>query len=244
VIVSRAETAEEWLRRSQATRFPGQDMRARFVMRIDRANGTRLRRTGVSLRRTRSDGLADRLFVVRSPTSLAGLALLSLDQPAKPASQWLYLPTYRRARRVALHGTGDAYIGSDFIYADLGSVQVEAGRHSLKGSTEVEGRACVVVDTINEDPSLPYHRYVSMLDRENVLPLRVEYYDEDSRMTRVLSLEKITEIQGWLTPLKISMTNKLDGGRSIIKLEDVQYDVSLEPSLFTVENLEKAESDQ
>ena len=98
VIASRAETAEEWLRRSQAARFPGQDMRARFVMRIDRADGTRLRRTGVSLRRTRSDGLADRLFVVRSPTSLAGLALLSLDQPAKPASQWLYLPTYRRAR--------------------------------------------------------------------------------------------------------------------------------------------------
>ena len=158
VIVSRAETAEEWLRRSQAARFPGQDMRARFVMRIDRAGGTRLKRTGVSLRRTRTDGLADRFFVVRSPAPLAGLALLSLDQPAKPASQWLYLPTYGRARRVALHGTGDAYIGSDFIYADLGSVQIEAGGHSLGGSTEAGGRACIVLDTINEDPSLPYHR--------------------------------------------------------------------------------------
>lgn len=217
-------------------------MRSRFVMRIDRADGTRLRRTGVSFRLTRSDGLADRLFVVRSPTRLDGLALLSRDRPAQPASQWLYLPTYRRARRVAIHGTGDAYIGSDFTYADLGRVRIEAGEHRLKGSTEVAGRTCVGVDTINKDSNLPYHRFVSLLDREHALPLRVEYYDQDDRLTRVLTLEKITRVDGWLTPLRLSMSDELDGGRSIIKLQDVQYDVGLEPSLFTVESLEKSGS--
>jgi hypothetical protein len=217
-------------------------MSAQFVMHIERADGQRLRRKGTALRLTRGDGIADRLFVIRSPTRLDGLALLSKDVPAKPAAQWLYLPTYRRARRIAIHGAGDAYVGSDFYYADLGRVRLEAGRHRLKGDAQVAGRTCMVVDTTNMDRNLPYARFVSMLDRQHALPLRIDYYDENGHLTRKFSLDKITTIRGWPTPLMISVDDKKDGGRSIIKLRDVRYDVGLSPGIFTVGYLEQSKS--
>ena len=238
VSAARSDTAEDWLRRSQAARFPGRDQRARFVILIERSNATRLKRKGVALRRTRSDGLADRLFVVQSPESLAGLALLSKDQPAEPADQWLYLPTYRRARRVSIHGTGDAFVGSDFTYEDFGRVRIEAGKHRLFGETTVWGRACVVIETIGQHPTLPYSRLISTLDRENALPLRTEYYNEHGRLIRVGTLDKIAPIDGWPTPVKISMTNEVDGGRSIINMVDVRYNVGVDPGVFTVQSLE------
>jgi outer membrane lipoprotein-sorting protein len=169
------------------------------------------------------------------------VAVLSKDHPADPTMHWLYLPMYRRVRRVASPGSGDV-LGSDFTYADLGRVRIEAGEHRLKGNMEVEGRPCVVIATTNNDASLPYSRLVFMLDREHALPLRTEYYDDDGRLTRVASLGRIVDIDGRMTPLRISMTNTLVGGRSIIKLEDVRYNVGLDPSLFRVESIERAES--
>jgi hypothetical protein len=232
-------TAEDWLRKSQAARFPAQDQRARFVILIEQSDGTMLKRKGMAYRRTRSDGLADRLFVVRSPDSLSGLALLSKDRAAGPAVQWLYVPTYRRARRVAIHGAGDAFVGSDFTYADFGRVRIEAGTHRLSGEETVGGRPCVMIETMNQHPTLPYAKLISALDRVQALPLRTEYYDEHGRLTRVGSLDEIVEIDGWPTPVRITMTNEVDGGHSTIKLVDVRYNVGIEPGLFTVENLEK-----
>ena len=84
---ARAEdSAVDWLRRSQAARFPGRDMRAGFVMYIEQKNGPRLKRRGLALRRNRDADLADRLFVVHAPENLKELALLSQDQAGAPAA--------------------------------------------------------------------------------------------------------------------------------------------------------------
>jgi hypothetical protein len=238
---ARAEdSAVDWLRRSQAARFPGRDMRAGFVMYIEQKDGPRLKRRGLALRRNRDADLADRLFVVHAPENLKELALLSQDQAGAPAAQWLYMPVYRRARRVSVQASTDAFVGSDFMYVDFGRVRVEAGEHRLKGSTEVDGRACVVVETLNDDPSLPYRTLRSTLDRDNALPLRLEYLDEKGELTRVGTIDSVAMIEGWPTPTSLSVRTLREGSRSILKLANVDYDVGLDPSLFTVESLEGA----
>jgi len=231
-------TARQWLERSHRARFPGADMRARFEIVVERSDGERLERAGTALRLTRDDRLADRLFVIDAPDSIAGIALLSKDVADEPAAQWLYLPAYRRARRVALHGAGDAFVGSDFNYADLARVRVEGGAHRLAGSRSVAGVECVVVETDNADPGLPYSKLVSMIDRRNALPVRVEYFDDDGQLAKVGTIETIALIDGWPTPTEISMSNRVTGGTSSIRLRDVRYDTGLTGEMFTTERLE------
>lgn len=232
------ESAVEWLRRSQTARFPARDMRAGFVMYIEQKDGPRLKRRGLTLRRSREGDLADRLFVVHAPENLAQLALLSQDRADAPAAQWLYMPVYRRARRVSVQAATDAFVGSDFMYVDFGRVRIEAGEHRLRGAGDVEGRPCVVVETVTQDPSLPYRTLISSLDRENALPLRLEYMDEKGELTRVGTIDGVAMIEGWPTPISISVRTVREGSRSILKLSNVDYDVGLDPSLFTAESLE------
>ena len=232
------DSAVEWLRRSQAARFPGHDMRAGFVIYIEQKDGPRLKRRGLALRRNREGDLADRLFVVQAPENLKQLALLSQDQAGAPAVQWLYMPVYRRARRVSIQAATDAFVGSDFMYVDFGRVRIEAGEHRLGGTAEVEGRPCVVVESVTRDPSLPYRTLRSTLDRENALPVRLEYLNDEDELTRVGIVEKIATIDGWPTPISFSVRTVREGSRSILKLANVDYDVGLDPSLFTVESLE------
>jgi outer membrane lipoprotein-sorting protein len=209
-------------------------------MYIEQKEGPRLKRRGLALRRSRDGELADRLFVVQAPENLKDLALLSQDQPDGSAAQWLYMPVYRRARRVSVQASTDAFVGSDFMYVDFGRVRVEDGAHSLTGAAEVDGRSCVVVETVTQDPSLPYRTLRSTLDRENALPLRLEYLDAEGERTRVATIDSIAVIEGWPTPISISVRTEREGSRSILKLANVDYDVGLDPNLFTVESLEGA----
>jgi len=233
-----AETAEGWLRRSQAARFPGGDFRADFELVSEAKDGTVESRSGITFRRSRGESLADRLMVFRSPPRLAGLVFLSKDRAGEPADQWVYMPVYRRARRISFHRGGDALVGSDFMYADVGRVRIEAGEHRLRGNGKVGNRDCVLVETMSKDPNLPYARLLSKLDSQNALPLRVEHYGADDQLTRVLTLDEVIEIDGMPTPTKVSVTNEVTGGRSALILRNAHYNVGLESGLFTVERLE------
>ncbi len=231
--------ASAWLERSQAARFPAANMDAKFTLEIVRSDGSTLRRTGRSVRATRDQKLADRLFVITEPKTIAGMTLLSRDVLNGPADQWLYLPAYRRVRRVAIHGAGDAFVGSDFYYADLARVRVEAGEHSLMGDTSVGGRPCVRVETRSHDPLIPYGRIVSALDKENALPLHTEYYDRKDVLLKVGTIDAVELRDGHPTPTSLSMRNVVLGTSSRIVLDAVEYDADLEPEMFTVERLEK-----
>jgi hypothetical protein len=236
----RAEpSAVEWLERSQAARFPGRTMVASFRLEIFRADGSTFVRRGKSYRASRSPALADRLVVITDPPSIAGLALLSKDAEGGPADQWLYLPAYRRARRVAVHGAGDAFVGSDFYYADLARVRTDAGEHSLGGTETIEGRECVVVRSRILDAGLPYGRVETLLDRSNALPLRVRYYDRDGTLLRVAALARVESVGGRATPLTMTMRNVETGGRSELTLDRVEYEEPLADDLFSIERLER-----
>lgn len=238
---SRAESpsAEQWLERSQEARFPGDSMTADFTLEVVRPDGSKLERKGRSVRATREAKLADRIFVITEPRTIAGMTLLSKDVLGGPANQWLYLPAYKRVRRVAIHGAGDAFVGSDFYYADLARVRVEAGNHSINGEVTVAGRPCVLLETHNDDPLLPYGRTVTSLDKENMLPLRVEYYDRKGVLVKVGTIDAVESHGGYPTPTKLSMRNEVTKSLSRIVLGDVSYDAELDDAMFTVERLEE-----
>jgi len=230
--------AAQWLNRSQLARFPGKDMQATFRLRIERSDGKVIERRGRALRRTRDGGLADRIYVIDQPQSLAGLAFLSRDVANQAADQWLYLPAYKRVRRVAVHGAGDAFIGSDFIYADFGRVRQETGRHSVVGEREVAGHPCVVIESVELDATLPYSRMLSTIARDSALPLLSEFFADDGHLLRRGSLEQIVDADGHPTPMRISMSNEELGSLSVLTLSAVGYDSGLSEDLFSVESLE------
>lgn len=233
-------SAEDWLERSQEARFPGENMVAEFTLEITQPGGEKLERKGRSLRASRADKLADRLFVITEPRSIAGMALLSKDVQDAPANQWLYLPAYRRVRRVAVHGAGDAFVGSDFYYADLARVRIEAGEHTIKGEQIVAERACVLIESRISDSALPYGHTISALDKENALPLRVQYYDREGVLMKIGTIESVEVRDGYPTPLALRMKNEMTDSESRIVLQSVRYDTDIDDAQFTVERLEES----
>src|SRR5438045_3974900 len=66
------------------------------------------------------------LTVMLAPASERGIALLVQEQPKKADLQWFYLPAVRRTRTLVRADAYQAFLNTDFTYADLGFVTQDA----------------------------------------------------------------------------------------------------------------------
>ena len=45
--------------------------------------------------------------------------MLVLEEASKPTAQYIYLPAFKKTRRIAARQSSEAFLGSDFTYGDL-----------------------------------------------------------------------------------------------------------------------------
>ncbi len=135
-----------------------------------------------------------------APPEDAGTGFLVWREPGKGQDkQWIYLPAMKRVRRVPVSST-QTFVGTNLIYEDvreLAGERTERYVYQSAGDEEVDGRPCaVVVATPAEGADSAYSSRKQWVDRERLLPVRIEYYDKRGKLWKVLrnsSLELVLD---------------------------------------------------
>ncbi|MBI3301301.1 MAG: outer membrane lipoprotein-sorting protein [Deltaproteobacteria bacterium] len=91
------------------------------------------------------------LMVILSPESLKGNAFLIQEREGKPSVMWMYLPALRRIRELVPVDVYQHFLDTDFTYADLGFVRLEATYRLLGEEQHAGVRAYKVEETIPQD---------------------------------------------------------------------------------------------
>lgn len=87
--------------------------------------------------------------------------------------------------------------------------------------------------------NLEFKYYLAWVRKDNLVPVKFEYYDQNNQLIRLLEVLKIDKIQGYPTATRINVKELKYGGESIVQLSNIRYDVGLKESLFTEQNLRK-----
>jgi hypothetical protein len=221
-------------------RSEGEASVRRLVMELhDKRGGVRTRET-LFFRRSFEDGTRTVLFFT-SPANLKDTAFLSWDYADAEATddQWLYLPALRKGRRIATRDRGKSFLGTDLSYEDVKKqtrVSPEEYRWRTIGREEVDGLDCVVVEATPVDAEtadeLGYGRVVLSVDTEIWMARKAVYQDVALRPLKTSRVLDVREIDGVWTPHRIEVANE-DGHRTVFRMDDVRYDVSLPDDLFT-----------
>src|SRR5882724_12175513 len=85
---------------------------------IDAKGQVRRRSTSIYTKK-RSAEESSRLIRFHEPPDLARSAILTIEHADRDADQWIYLPAYHAARRVASADRGDTWMGTDLTYEDM-----------------------------------------------------------------------------------------------------------------------------
>ena len=211
---------------------------------------TRTARGGVSGSRLKLywirdvNGRSTALMRFRSPSDLAGSALLIAGLREKRPEVHLYLPDLRRAQRITSREQLEGFLGQTSIGLEEISVMLdpigEQDVELVEAPDGVEEAKTWALQTRREgngeDPAASVRTFV---DRELCLPLRVEYLGAEGDVLRhvQVDVDHIERFARSWVPMRLEATDLESGDVTRIRLEQVEIDIPLAPGLLTVKAL-------
>ncbi len=171
------------------------------------------------------------LMVILSPESLKGNAFLIQERAGKPNSMWMYLPALRRIRELVPVDVYQHFLDTDFTYADLGFVRLEATYRFLGEEQHARVQAYKIEEVVPQDRAY-YSRIVTWVTADSMLPLQRDYYDVAGTLWKAERFEDVATIDGVPTPLHITMHDVQGKTRTEFKIQHVRYDIDVADGLF------------
>src|SRR5690554_7810723 len=165
----------------------------------------------------KSDDAGDRQFLeYLSPADVRGTKFLSLNLEGQEDQMWLYLPAIGRERRVASHMTGDSFMGTDFTFDEIGGNFATDNDYSAKrlGDEEEMGVTCYVLDLTAKTSSALYERMKMWVWKEEMVPVKVEFYDQGTEPLKTLTLSDFHIVSDELIPHNIIMADNSKGTKT------------------------------
>ena len=126
------------------------------------------------------------LTLFHEPRDIEGTAFLSHTRIDRDDDQWLYLPSLKRVKRIASANKSSAFVGSEFAYEDLLSVEVEKFDHRWLRDEPCGDWQCYVVEQRPRYENSGYTKQIVWIDQIEFRPIKTEFYDRRERHLKTL----------------------------------------------------------
>jgi hypothetical protein len=189
----------------------------------------------------RDDALIRAFVEFESPAEVAGTRFLSVKPKDGKTEQYIYLPAFKKVKRVVGAQRTQSFMGTDFTYADLEGRKVEDASYKKLPDDKVEGLDCWVIEgTPKSAEDEPYGRVVTWVDKEHFLPLKSEFYDKAGKaIEKRLVVKKLgKKDERWLA-LDSVMSNLKEGTETRVQVSAADFKSPIPEEALTRGALER-----
>ncbi len=185
-----------------------------------------------------SKGTDYSLVLITSPAKEKGTVMLKRGKEV-----WNWIPNIERSIKLPPSMMMQSWMGTDFTNDDLvrQSSIVTDYSHKIVGDSIIEGRECKEIELIPKpDAPVVWGRINSWVDTEDYLQLKVEFYDEDDYLVNVMNSSDIKELGGRTMPTRMEMIPvDKEGHKTIMITEEAKFNMPIEQSFFSTQNMRK-----
>ncbi len=184
----------------------------------------------------------NRLFIFDYPPRVRGTGILLHSYfDDRENNMWIYLPTIRRVKRIALASSGGGYfMGSDFTYRDLINNNANDMEFEKLEDGTADGKDCYVLKSWGKSleirQEMGYSHIISYYNKENNVIIRREYYDFNDKLLKIYEVHDLFTNGTFYYPTKISMSNVQTKHKSVIEVTDVSTE-EIPDRYFTIRYL-------
>jgi len=230
-----AEDAAEIMKKSHlAYYYAGDDGLAEVNMKIIDKRGKERVKEFAMLRMDEEDGGKQKYYTYfRKPSDISRLTFMVHKTPDGNDMRWIYVPSVDLIKPISADDKNSSFVGSHFTYEDVSGRHWSEDKHQLVGDSTINDRVVYVIESIPIESYKGFAKKISFIDKENMLPLKEEYFNKKGNLTRVLRAEKIETVEEIATVTMRSMENVEKGGKTLIEFSSIDYNVGLDQSLFT-----------
>ena len=149
----------------------------------------------------KEDGAFKYLMVFDDPAGVAGVALLTWENPTGADDQFLYLPSMgKKLKRIADGGKRNYFMGTDFTYEDLVSESRDKFAYERLADVEFDGQAAFQVSAVPTDDKLKrtsgYKSRTLTVLKDSFFIVQTDYFDRRGRPLKVLTALEYGPVEG------------------------------------------------
>lgn len=212
---------------------------AELNMITENAKGAQ-RKYSLKVYRKSEDDVEKQFLEYLAPADVRGTKFLSINEKGQEDQMWLYLPAMGRERRIAAHMTGDSFMGTDFTYDEIGgNIEYEDQYVAKRLADETEqGVKCYVLDLAAKDDSALYERVKMWVWQDEMVPVKVEFYEPATSLKKTLSLSDYRLIEGEQIPHHVVMSDNVKGTKTILDIVEIN-EADVNDEVFTLRYLRR-----
>jgi len=204
-----------------------QDLKIKLIL-IDKKGKEKVRE--MSMLQKGSD---KRLVKFLSPADQKGIAFLSLPGDV----MYLYMPAFKKIRRIASHVKNTKFAGTDFTYEDM-----EAVRYSDKYIPEFiekKDNHFLLQLTPKEGIKTDYSKLIMWVREDNFYITKIDHYNRGDKLFKIMTRDKIEKINEYWLARESEMQDLKSKHTTKMIIEEVELDSHFSDDKFTKRNLDK-----
>lgn len=174
-----------------------------------------------------------RMVKFLSPADVRNIGFLSLADDV----MYLYLPAFKKVRRIAAHVKNQKFAGTDFTYDDMGTTEYAEDYDARLVEEHPENYVLELVP--KEGTEKDYGRLKMWVDTGTFYPTRTEYYDRAGNLWKVMERRKVGQIEGYWISSETEMHDLKIEHWTIMRLSEITFDTGLADAMFTERYLQR-----
>ncbi|GAI86467.1 unnamed protein product, partial [marine sediment metagenome] len=131
----------------------------------------------------------------------------------------------------------DEFMGTGLSYEDMSmDYKDEEYKKTLLEETDNE----YIVEVLPSGEDVSYEKIIIHVDKAKFYAKKVEFYEIIDELTKTLTINKIKiDDKDKITPMEIEFTDIEEEDKTKIVIKEIEYDVELSSSFFSIRTLKK-----
>jgi outer membrane lipoprotein-sorting protein len=194
----------------------------------------------MTIKSKKADALNKSIVRFLAPPDVAGAAFLALENKGRDNDQFLYLPALGKTKRISSSQRSQSFMGTDFSYGDFDAKYLSDATVTKTGEEAVEGVACYVLDSLPKSAQAgEYGKTKVWVDKASFMVRKVEFYDKEATLWKVLRVLKVKTIDGRTVIAESVMEDVKKGSKTAVQLGKIDFKAKIEDDEFTEKSLSR-----
>ena len=212
------------------------DSKADLIMTLTNKKGKT--RTS-SLRSIVKDDGAKQIIWFLSPADDKGVAFLKIEHNDSDDEMRIWLPAFKKVRRISSKKRSDSFMGSDMSYEDMSVRQPDEYTFNIVGQEVYDSTFCYLLESIPKiNIRTEYTMHVTWIDTNLFLPLKEESYDKSGEILKQKYF-RYNFINDYHILTEVQVTNIQKNHSTNLKFENIELNTGVGDKLFHERNLKR-----
>ena len=173
------------------------------------------------------------------PNDDKGVAFLKIENDGKDDEMRMWLPAFKKIRRISSRKKGDSFMGSDLSYEDMSSREIEEHKYSRLEDEIINSILCYQLEVIPNKKAISYYsKHLTWIDQSTLMIIKEESYDKRGELKKTKEFYNAV-LKGYSVMKRVFVKDVQKNHSTEVTFEGLEVNSGIKESLFQEKNLKR-----